>query len=82
MELTLRLGRLAYEYGLPGYELNGVMTDVGSAMGLTGHVIAMPTYLDYTVDARSGTGQHRMMATLGGVSYNLGKLSQTMRLVD
>lgn len=82
IELTLRLGRLAYEYGLPGYELNGLMTDVGAAMGLTGHVIATPTYLDYTVDARSGTGQHRMMATLGDVSYDLGKLSQTMRLAD
>ena len=82
IELTLRLGRLAYEYGLPGYELNGLMTDVGSAMGLTGRVIATPTYLDYTVDARSGTGQHRMMATVGDVSYDLGKLSQTMRLAD
>ena len=82
IELTLRLGRLAYEYGLPGYELNGLMTDVGSAMGLTGSVISTPTYLDYTVDARSGTGQHRMMTTLGDVSYDLGKLSQTMRLAD
>ncbi len=82
IELTLRLGRLAYEYGLPGFELNGLMTDVGAAMGLTGSVIATPTYLDYTVDARSGTGQHRMMATLGDVSYDLGKLSQTMRLAD
>ena len=82
IELTLRLGRLAYEYGLPGYELNGLMTDVGSAMGLTGSVISTPTYLDYTVDARSGTGQHRMMVTLGDVSYDLGKLSQTMRLAD
>ena len=45
-------------------------------------MIATPTYLDYTVDARSGTGQHRMMATLGDVSYDLGKLSQTMRLAD
>ncbi len=82
IELTLRLGRLAYEYGLPGYELNGLMTDVGSAMGLTGSVIATPTYLDFTVDARSGTGQHRMMTTLGAVSYDLGKLAQTMRLAD
>lgn len=82
IEVTLRLGRLAYEYGLPGFELNGLMTDVGAAMGLTGHVIATPTYLDYTVDARSGTGQHRMMATLGDVSYDLGKLSHTMRLAD
>ena len=82
IELTLRLGRLAYEYGLPGYELDGLMTDVGAAMGMTGKVIATPTYLDYTVDARSGTGQHRMMATLGDVSYDLGKLSQTMRLAD
>ncbi len=82
IELTLRLGRLAYEYGLPGYELNGLMNDVGSAMGLTGSVISTPTYLDYTVDARSGTGQHRMLVTLGDVSYDLGKLSQTMRLAD
>ena len=82
IELTLRLGRLAYEYGLPGYELDSLMTDVGAAMGLTGSAIATPTYLDYTVDAQSGTGQHRMMATLGDVSYDLGKLSQTMRLAD
>jgi uncharacterized membrane protein YjjP (DUF1212 family) len=82
IELTLRLGRLAYEYGLPGYELNGLMNDVGRAMGLNGSVISTPTFLDYTVDAKSGTGQHRMMVTLGDVSYDLGKLSQTMRLAD
>ena len=82
IELTLRLGRLAYEYGLPGYELNGLMDDIGRAMGLNGRVISTPTFLDYTVDAKSGTGQHRMMVTLGDVSYDLGKLSQTMRLAD
>jgi uncharacterized membrane protein YjjP (DUF1212 family) len=82
IELTLRLGRLAYEYGLPAYELDNLLTEVGSAMGLTGSVFSTPTFLDYTVDARSGTGQHRMMVTLGDVSYDLGKLSQTMRLAD
>lgn len=80
IDLTLRLGRLAYEYGLPGYELNGLMNEVGHAMGLNGYVISTPAYLDYTVDAQHGTGQHRMMATLGKVSYDLGRLSQTMRL--
>ncbi len=82
IEFILRLGRLAYEYGLPGYELNSLMDDIGRAMGLNGKVISTPTFLDYTVDAKSGPGQHRMMVTLGSVSYDLGKLSQTMRLAE
>jgi uncharacterized membrane protein YjjP (DUF1212 family) len=82
IELTLRLGRFAHDYGLPGYELEGWMTDVGAAMGLTGSVFATPNFVDYTVERRQGDGQRRMMVQLGDVSYNLEKLSQTLRLAE
>ncbi len=58
------------------------MTDVGAAMGLTGSVFATPNFIDYTVERRQDPGQRRMMVQLGDVSYNLEKLSQTLRLAD
>jgi uncharacterized membrane protein YjjP (DUF1212 family) len=58
------------------------MTGVGAAMGLSGSVVSTPSFLDYTVEGRQGDGQRRTMVRLGDVSYNLGRLSQTLRLAD
>jgi len=57
IDLTLRVGRLADQYGLPAYELEDLSTDVATAFGLRLTVISTPTFLDITIDDPRAAGQ-------------------------
>ena len=82
IDLTLRVGRMAYQYGLPAYELEDLSTDVATAAGLRVSVISNPRYLDVTIDDASAAGQVRFLVRLDEVSYNLRKLSKTLKLTE
>ncbi len=82
VELTLRLGTLAHQYGLPAYELDDLLANTAAAFGLSLTVISTPACLDITIDDFEDGGQRRFLVPLDPVSYNLQKLSQTLKLTD
>ncbi len=82
IDLTLRVGRMAHRYGLPAYELDGLLREVAAALRLTANVISTPTFLDCTIDDPHIAEQRRIVEGLDDVSNDLQKLSQTLKLTD
>lgn len=79
-DLIIRLAVLAHQYGLPAYELDNLIHQTATALGMTVHVVALPTYLDITIEATPAGDQTRHFVRLEEESYDLEKLSKTLQV--
>lgn len=81
-ELVAKFGQTAHRYGMPGFDLDRALAKLADALDVDVTVISTPRLLDCVVMDDRGVPQRRVLAPLDDVSYNLEKLSQTLRLMQ